>query len=65
MTMLKLAQLFDRRYDREPAPSGTQTYDVALDGQSFYMIEDSQDRGSRIVVVENWVAELEQVVLTN
>ena len=58
-------QLFEARYDREPAPSGSQSYDVSLDGQTFYMIDNSQDRSSRIVVVENWLEELRRLVPTD
>ena len=58
-------QLFEARYDREPAPSGSQSYDVALHGQTFYMIENSQDRDARIVVVESWIEELKRLVPTD
>jgi serine/threonine protein kinase len=41
---------------------GHQRWDVAPDGQSFLMVENSQDY--RIIVVQNWFEELERLVPT-
>ncbi len=41
---------------------GHQRWDVAPDGERFLMVENSQDY--RIVVVQNWFAELERLAPT-
>ena len=47
-------ELFDGPYTLDLM--GHQRYDVSPDGQSFLMVESSDD--FPIVIVQNWVAEL-------
>ena len=54
-------ELFDGPYN--PDFMGHQRYDVSPDGERFLMVENSDD--FRIVIVQNWFAELERLVPTN
>ena len=38
------------------------TYDVMPDGQKFVMIRESDTAGSEIIVIQNWIEELERLV---
>jgi Tol biopolymer transport system component len=54
-------ELFDGPYN--PDFMGHQRYDVTPDGERFLMVENSDD--FRIVIVQNWLAELERLVPTD
>lgn len=57
--------LFESRMTLTPVPSGSQSWDVAPDGESFLMIQPSEGSVlNRIVVVENWFEELKRLVPT-
>ena len=59
--------LFDRATAGFPLIPGRRTYDVARDGR-FLMISNEEvgpDRGSGVIVVENWSTELNELVPPN
>ena len=58
--------LFSGPYRRWSTQSG-HTYDVTLDGERFVMIRESETdlAGSEIIVIQNWLEELERLVPTD
>ena len=54
--------LFEEPYDTDPNSVGNSNYDVSLDGQSFLMIERSENQASELVVAINWFEELKRLV---
>lgn len=54
--------LFTGPYYRTSLNRG-HTYDVTPDGQKFVMIRESDTAGSEIIVIQNWLEELERLVL--
>lgn len=52
--------LFEGTFAREP--QGNTNYDVSADGEHFLMVQpDEATRMQEIVVVQNWLSELERL----